>query len=119
MGRPPSSTRSTVARRPGICTRSPTLSRRELQRNLHIVDEVKAVASRGLVPTHGTIALAWRLAQGDDIASIPGTKLVARVGENTAADRVQLSAGQIERLNHLTLAVGERNDEGNMAVIDR
>ena len=118
MGRPPSSTRSTVARRPGICTRSPTLSRRELQRNLHIVDEVKAVASEvGATPAQ--IALAWRLAQGDDIASIPGTKLVARVGENTAADRVQLSAGQIERLNHLTLAVGERNDEGNMAVIDR
>jgi hypothetical protein len=33
--------------------------------------------------------------------------------------RVELSAEQIERLNNLTPAVGERHDEGNMAVIDR
>jgi hypothetical protein len=39
------------------------------------------------------------------------------VEENTAADRIELSAGQIERLNNL--APGERHDEGNMAVIDR
>ena len=34
------------------------------------------------------------------------------------SDRVELSAGQIERLNNLTTAAGERHDEGNMAVID-
>jgi hypothetical protein len=33
--------------------------------------------------------------------------------------RLKLSSGQIERLNNLTTAVGERHDEGNMAVIDR
>jgi hypothetical protein len=44
---------------------------------------------------------------------------VARVEENTAADRVELNAGQIERLNNLTTTAGERHDEGNMAVIDR
>jgi aryl-alcohol dehydrogenase-like predicted oxidoreductase len=65
------------------------------------------------------IALAWLLAQGDDIAPIPGTKRVARVEENTAADGIELSAAQIERLNNLTPASGERHDEGNMAVIDR
>jgi diketogulonate reductase-like aldo/keto reductase len=59
------------------------------------------------------------LAQGDDIAPIPGTKRVARVEENIAADRIELSAKQIERLNNLTPAAGERHDEGNMAVIDR
>jgi hypothetical protein len=36
------------------------------------------------------IALAWLLAQGDDIAPIPGTKRVARVEENTAADGIEL-----------------------------
>ena len=41
------------------------------------------------------------------------------VEENTAADRIELSSGQIERLNNLTPAAGERHDEGNMAVIDR
>ena len=69
--------------------------------------------------TSAQIALAWLLAQGDDIAPIPGTKRVARVEENTAADRIELSAEQIARLNNLTRAAGERHDEGNMAVIDR
>ncbi|HRF13717.1 MAG TPA: hypothetical protein PLR37_16650, partial [Candidatus Accumulibacter phosphatis] len=46
-------------------------------------------------------------------------KRVARIEENVAADRVKLSAEQIERLNNLTPAAGERHDEGNMAVIDR
>jgi len=47
-----------------------------------------------------------------------GTKRVARVEENTPADRIELSAEQIERLNNLTPAAGERHDEGNMAIID-
>jgi len=50
----------------------------------------------------------WLLAQGDDIAPIPGTKRVARVEENTAADLIELSAEQIARLNHLTPAAGAR-----------
>ena len=65
------------------------------------------------------LALAWLLAQGDDIAPIPGTKRVARVEENTAADRVELSVEQVERLNSLTPAVGERHEEAQMATIDR
>jgi aryl-alcohol dehydrogenase-like predicted oxidoreductase len=63
--------------------------------------------------------LAWLLAQGDDITPIPGTKRVSRVEENTAADGNELSAEQIERLDNLTPAVGERHDEASMAVIDR
>ena len=70
-------------------------------------------------PLPAQIALAWLLAQGADIAPIPGTKRVARVEENAAADRIELSAEQIERLKNLTPAAGERHDEGNMAVIDR
>ena len=64
-------------------------------------------------------ALAWLLAQGDDIAPIPGTKRVSRVEENTAADAIKLSVEQIARLNDLTAATGERHDEANMAAIDR
>ena len=63
--------------------------------------------------------MAVLTSHGDDIAPIPGTKRVARVEENTAADRIELSAGQIERLNNLAPAAGERHDENNMAVIDR
>ncbi len=88
------------------------------QRNLRIVEEVKAVAAdAGATPAQ--VALAWLLAQGDDIAPIPGTKRVARVEENTAADGVELTARQIERLNDLTPAVGERHEAKNMAMIDR
>ena len=65
------------------------------------------------------MALAWLLAQGNDIAPIPGTRRVSRVEENTAADRLELNPRQIARLNGLAPAAGERHDEGNMAVIDR
>ena len=81
------------------------------QRNLRIVDEVQGVAAEaGATPAQ--VALAWLLAQGDDVAPIPGTKRIARVEENIAADRLELSAKQIERLNNLTRAAGERDDEG-------
>jgi len=97
---------------------NPRFTGENFRRNLRIVHEVTAVAAEvGATPAQ--IALAWLLAQGDDIAPIPGTKRVARVEENTAADSVKLSAKQIERLNNLTPAAGERHDEGNMAVIDR
>jgi aryl-alcohol dehydrogenase-like predicted oxidoreductase len=97
---------------------NPRFTGENFQRNLRIVDEVKAVAAR-IGATPAQIALAWLLAQGDDIAPIPGTKRVARVEENTAADRIRLSAEQLERLNNLTPAAGERHDEMNMSVIDR
>jgi aryl-alcohol dehydrogenase-like predicted oxidoreductase len=97
---------------------NPRFTGENFQRNLRIIDEVEAIAAEaGATPAQ--TALAWLLAQGDDIAPIPGTKRVARVEENTAADQVELSAEQVERLNNLTPAAGERHDEGNMAVIDR
>ncbi|WP_371579531.1 hypothetical protein [Streptomyces sp. NBC_01314] len=51
------------------------------------------------------MALAWLLAQGDDIAPILGTK---RVEENTAADGIELSADQLAKLDNLTPAAGSR-----------
>jgi aryl-alcohol dehydrogenase-like predicted oxidoreductase len=97
---------------------NPRFSEGNFEKNLRIVNEVEAVASEvGATPAQ--VALAWLLAQGDDIAPIPGTKRVSRVEENTAADGIELSAEQIELLNNLTPATGERHEEGNMAVIDR
>jgi len=96
---------------------NPRFSGENLQRNLRIVDEVKAVAAEAEA-TPAQVALAWLLAQGDDIAPIPGTKRVARVEENAAADQLELSPVQVERLNNLTPAAGERHDEGNMAIIE-
>jgi aryl-alcohol dehydrogenase-like predicted oxidoreductase len=97
---------------------NPRFTEGNFEKNLRIVDEVKAVASE-LDATSAQVALAWLLAQGDDIAPIPGTKRVARVEENTAADRIELSAEQVQRLNRLTPAAGERHEEANMAAIDR
>src|SRR5207249_1236465 len=97
---------------------NPRFTGENFQRNLRIVDEVEAVASEaGATPAQ--VALAWLLAQGDDIAPIPGTKRVSRVEENMAADGIELSAEQIQRLNDLTPATGERHDEANMARIER
>ncbi len=97
---------------------NPRFTGENFQRNLRIVAEVQAVAAEADA-TSAQVALAWLLAQGEDIAPIPGTKRVARVEENTAADHVELTAAQLARLNSLTPAVGERHDAGNMAVIDR
>jgi aryl-alcohol dehydrogenase-like predicted oxidoreductase len=97
---------------------NPRFTGENFQRNLAVVDEVQAVAAEaGATPAQ--IALAWLLAQGEDIAPIPGTRRVARVEENTAADGIELSDNQLERLNNLTPAAGERHDEANMASIDR
>src|SRR4051812_11087704 len=97
---------------------NPRFSRGNFEQNLSIVDEVEAVASEvGATPAQ--VALAWLLAQGDDIAPIPGTKRVSRVEENTAADHVELSAEQIQRLDDLTPAAGERHDAANMSTIGR
>jgi aryl-alcohol dehydrogenase-like predicted oxidoreductase len=97
---------------------NPRFTGENFQRNLRIVDEVEAVASEaGATPAQ--VALAWLLAQGDDIAPIPGTKRVSRVEENTAADHLELSTEQIERLNNLTPAAGERHEEAQMATVDR
>jgi aryl-alcohol dehydrogenase-like predicted oxidoreductase len=97
---------------------NPRFTGENFRLNLRIVDEVRAVAADASA-TPAQIALAWLLAQGDDIAPIPGTRRVARVEENTAADGIELSPAQLERLNNLTPAAGERHDEANMAGIDR
>jgi aryl-alcohol dehydrogenase-like predicted oxidoreductase len=97
---------------------NPRFTGQNFQRNLAIVDEVQAVAAEaGATPAQ--VALAWLLAQGNDIAPIPGTRRVARVEENTAADSIELTDDQLERLSNLTPAAGERHDEANMAAIDR
>lgn len=70
---------------------NPRLTQGNFETNLRIVDEVQAVASE-LDATPAQVALAWLLAQGADIAPIPGTKRVSHVEENTAADRIGLSA---------------------------
>ncbi|MFC8260149.1 aldo/keto reductase [Streptomyces sp. NPDC057291] len=97
---------------------NPRFTGENFQRNLRIVDEVQAIGAEvGATPAQ--TALAWLLTRGNDIAPIPGTRRVSRVEENTAAGSIELSAVQLDRLNNLTPASGERHDEANMAGIDR
>jgi len=78
-----------------------------LEANIRIVEQVDAVA-RELDATPGQVALAWLLAQGDDIAPIPGTKRVSYLEENVAADALVLSPEQLATLDGLEKPVGDR-----------
>jgi diketogulonate reductase-like aldo/keto reductase len=50
---------------------------------------------------------------------IPGTKRVTRVEENTAADGIELTAEQVEKLSNLTPAAGDHHNEAQMRMLDR
>jgi aryl-alcohol dehydrogenase-like predicted oxidoreductase len=63
------------------------------------------------------VALAWLLAKGNNIASIPGTKRVSRVEENTAADNIELTTEQISKLDNLTPATGNTHEEADMRLL--
>jgi len=69
--------------------------------------------------TSAQVALAWLLAQGDDVVPIPGTKRVNRVQENTAADAVELTAERIAALTALPPAEGGHHTDGQMQLIER
>lgn len=69
-----------------------------LERNLAQIEALRTVAeSLDLSP--GQLALAWLLAQGDDVVPIPGTRRLDRVTENAAAAEVQLSQADLDRLD--------------------
>jgi aryl-alcohol dehydrogenase-like predicted oxidoreductase len=97
---------------------NPRFTGENFQRNLRIADEVQAVAAdAGVTPAQ--VALAWLLAKGDDIAPIPGTRRIARLEENVAADDVVLTADQMKRLDELTAASGGHHNEAQMEMIER
>lgn len=97
---------------------NPRFTAENFDRNLAIVDEVRSIGAE-IGATPAQTALAWILTRGDDIAPIPGTRRVSRVEENTAADSVELTPEQVDRLNALEPAAGQRHDDANMASIDR
>jgi aryl-alcohol dehydrogenase-like predicted oxidoreductase len=77
-----------------------------LAANLELVQRIRTVAGQaGATP--GQVALAWLLAQGDDVVPIPGTKHRGYLSENLAAARVTLTPGQLAELSALR-PVGDR-----------
>jgi aryl-alcohol dehydrogenase-like predicted oxidoreductase len=97
---------------------NPRFTGENFQRNLRIADEVEGIA-KAVGATPAQVAIAWLLAQGDDIAPIPGTKRVSRVEENVAADGIELTAEQIGKLNNLTPPAGDSHNEEQMQIIER
>lgn len=76
----------------------PRFQGENFQRNLDLVARVEEMASeKGVKPSQ--LALAWVLAQGDDIVPIPGTKRVAYLEENVAAVRLELTPQDLARLD--------------------
>jgi aryl-alcohol dehydrogenase-like predicted oxidoreductase len=78
-------------------SRDPRFLGDERERNLALVGELRRLAT-GREVTPAQLALAWLLAQGDDIVPIPGTKRRERLHENATAADVELSRADLERL---------------------
>ena len=97
---------------------NPRFSGENFQHNLRLVGQVEAIAAEvGATPAQ--VAIAWLLAQGDDIAPIPGTRRVSRVEENVGADGVELTKEQIQKLNDMPPAAGDHHTEAQMRMLDR
>ena len=88
-----------------------------LEQNQRLVAKVEELAGeKGCTP--GQLALAWVLAQGDDVVPIPGTKRRKYLEENVAAADVDLSADDLARIeSELPEAAGERYDQAGMAAV--
>ena len=98
----------------------PRFSAENLARNLGLLAELEAVAGEFEV-TSGQLALAWLRARGDDIIPIPGTRSIAHMRENLAADAVKLDAAGVARLDALFTPeriAGARYGEALQAEID-
>jgi aryl-alcohol dehydrogenase-like predicted oxidoreductase len=79
-----------------------------LRANLDLLQSLRAVAAEHNA-NPGQIALAWVLAQGDDVIPIPGTKRLDYLVQNVAADAITLTA---EQLQSLTTAFGQGRVHG-------
>jgi aryl-alcohol dehydrogenase-like predicted oxidoreductase len=95
---------------------SPRFQGENFDANLRVLDEVVAIAKdKGVPPSQ--LALAWVLAQGEDMVPIPGTRRVANLEENVSALDVTLTADElstIEKVAPVGVAAGERYAPGGM-----
>ena len=97
----------------------PRFTGENLERNLALVEKVREIAAeKGCTP--GQLALAWVLAQGDDVVPIPGTKRRTYLEENLAAVDVQLTAEDLARIDaEVPAAAGDRYDHTGMTTVNR
>jgi len=99
---------------------SPRFQGENFQKNLQLVQEIEAIAkSKGCTPSQ--LALAWVLAQGDDIVPIPGTKRVTYLDDNLGAVDVKLTADELARIDSVLpvgSAAGPRYHEQAMKAVN-
>ncbi len=100
---------------------SPRFQGENFQKNLDLVARVEALA-REKHCTPGQLALAWLLAQGEDIIPIPGTKRRKYLEENVGALQVKLTADDLRRIEEVApkgAAAGMRYPEAMMSLVNR
>ena len=98
--------------------KGPRFTGENLETNLQLAGKVKKIAEE-LQITPAQLAIAWVLAQGDDLVPIPGTKRRSYLEQNSAAADVELSDADLARIDaELPAAAGARYDEAGMASVN-
>jgi aryl-alcohol dehydrogenase-like predicted oxidoreductase len=100
---------------------SPRFQAENFQKNLELVKRVEELAKEKKC-TPGQLALAWLLAQGEDIIPIPGTKRRKYLEENVGALNVRLTPQDLRRIDEVAphgAAAGKRYPEAMMAAVNR
>jgi aryl-alcohol dehydrogenase-like predicted oxidoreductase len=96
----------------------PRFQGENFRRNLELVQRVEEIAAEKGVAA-GQLALAWVLAQGDDLIPIPGTKHVAHLEENVAAAEIELSEEDLRRIDEVAPAGAAAGDRyADMSPVD-
>jgi len=101
--------------------RSPRFQGDNFQRNIELVRRIEAIAAKKRCRP-SQLALAWVLAQGEDIVPIFGTKRRAYLEENLAALNVELTARDLKRISEVAphgVAAGARFSEAMMGLVNR
>jgi aryl-alcohol dehydrogenase-like predicted oxidoreductase len=100
---------------------SPRFQGENFEKNLRLVDRIRELAAeKGVKPSQ--LALAWVLAQGEDLAPIPGTTTRAHLEENVAAASFILSKDDLARIDRVApkgIAAGDRYHPAGMATVNR
>jgi aryl-alcohol dehydrogenase-like predicted oxidoreductase len=97
---------------------NPRFQGENFQRNLDLVDKVNELAA-GKGVTAAQLALAWVLAQGDDIVPIPGTRRIERLEENIGAADVALSDDDLRQIDDaMPQVTGERYAANMMSLLN-
>lgn len=97
---------------------NPRFQGENFTRNLELVERINEMAAEKEI-TAAQLALAWLLAQGEHIVPIPGTRSLSRLHENLAAADVELSAGDLARIDELApVGIGAGDRYPSMASID-